>query len=115
MNADAEAAIRRILEAEKANGRSDVEAAGIALWLDGERSREGLLSEEKRREAEEVILGWLGDDAGSESTGAQALVARQLARFLGEHIRYRTEPPELKIEAALQRWREEAGMSPERP
>ena len=109
MNVDAEAAVRRSLEADKAKGRSNVEAAGIALWLDQERHRQGLLSEETRREAEGVILGWLGDDAGSESSGAQALAAGQLARFLGEHVRYRSEPPELKIDSVLARWREETG------
>jgi hypothetical protein len=108
MNVDAEAVLRRNLETERAKGRSKVEAAGIALWLDDERHRQGLLSEESRREAQEVILGWLGDDAG-ESSDTQALVAGQLARFLGEHIRYRSEPPELKIETALGRWRDEAG------
>ena len=109
MNADAEAEVRRILEAETAKGRSNVEAAGIALWLDAQRHRLRLLSDEDRREAEEVILGWLGDDTGRESSTAEALVAGQLARFLGEHIRYRSEPPELKIESALSRWREQTG------
>ena len=108
MNVDAEA-VRRMLEADKAKGRSNVEAAGIALWLNEQRPRQELLSQETRREAEEVILDWLGDEAGSETSGAQALVAGQLARFLGEHIRYRSEPPDLKIEAALRRWREETG------
>ena len=108
MSVDAEA-VRRMLEADKAKGRSSVEAAGIALWLNEQRPRQELSSQETRREAEEVILGWLDDDVGSDTSGSQALVAGQLARFLGEHIRYRSEPPDLKIEAAIHRWREETG------
>jgi hypothetical protein len=114
MNLDAEA-LRRMLEADKAKGRSDVEAAGIALWLNEQPPRRELLSQEARREAEEVILGWLGDEAGSETSGAQALLAGQLALFLAEHIRYRSEPPDLKIEAAIRRWREETGGQPSGP
>ena len=106
MNVDAEATIRRSLDAEQAKGRSRVEAAGIALWLDDERHRQGLLSEASRQEAREVILGWLGEDLGSGSSSAE-LVAGQLARYLGEHVRYRSEPPELKIDAALSRWRDD--------
>ena len=108
MSVDAET-VRRMLEADKVKGRSAIEAAGIALWLNEQRPRQELLSEETRREAEEVILGWLGDDAGSEMSSAQALLARQLAQFLEEHIRYRSEPPDLKIEGALRHWREETG------
>ena len=107
MNVEVEAVIRRNLEADTARGRSRVEAAGIALWLDDERHRQGHLSEQARAEAREVILGWLGDDAESESSGDRALVAGELARFLGEHIRYRSEPPELKLETVLSRWREQ--------
>jgi hypothetical protein len=104
MNVKADA-IRQVLEAERAKGRSSFEAAGIGLWLGNEQHRQELLSEQTRQEAEDVILEWLKAEAGDEPA-AQELVARQLAQYLGEHIDIGVpDPPDLKVEAALGEWR----------
>jgi hypothetical protein len=113
MNEDART-IRRMLEEAMAKGRSNVETAGVALWLDNERERQGLLSEQTRQDAEEVILGWLRADAG-DRLGMHEFVARELADYLTAHVDFgvaepldvKVEVADLMVEAALQRWREE--------
>jgi hypothetical protein len=100
--------IRRMLEAEKAKGRSNVEAAGLALWLTNEEQARGILSEQTRQEAEEVILDWLADVGESpDEAHVYIMAAKQLARFLSENVEIELpEPSDLKVERALHRWEE---------
>jgi hypothetical protein len=111
INVEAET-VHQMLEGEKAKGRSNVEAAGIALWLKNEQHRRELLSDQTRREAEGVILDWLRSDAGEESSAGRELAARQLAQFLSEHVDIAVaEPPDIKVEPALRRWRQARGSA----
>jgi hypothetical protein len=107
MNVNPEA-IHRMLEAEKAKGRSNVEAAGLALWLRNQEQSRGILSEQTRQEAEGVILDWLAADVGEprEEAGVYITAAEHFAGFLGENVDI--DVPELsdvKIERALRGWR----------
>ena len=73
----------------------------------GSRERQGLLSEQTRHEAEEVILEWLRDET-QDRVGAHELAALALADYLTDHIDV-SEPDRLDVHVAecLQSWRAE--------
>jgi hypothetical protein len=100
--------IHRMLEAEKAKGRSNVEAAGLALWLRNEEHARGILSEQTRQEAVGVILDWLAADVGEprEEASVYITAAEHFAGFLRENVDIDVpEFPDAKIGRALREWR----------
>ena len=90
MSVDAEA-VRRMLEVDKAKGRSNVEAAGIALWLNEQRPRQELLSHETRREAEEVAR-----DAGVDAVGEPGFRRSSARRGAARPLPRRAHPISLR-------------------
>ena len=103
--------VRRVLEQEKAKGRSSAEAAGIVFWDLSEQQRQGIIA--NRQEAEATVFDWLRADVG-ERAPAHELLARDLAAYLSANVDVRApELPEVKIESGLRAWRHERGLSGE--